>query len=330
MRGAHLLPLFFDQPLALEETMARRLAGVLLRWQAGIEASPEVLADVQAASQARAARKDAAIRAGGGAIAVIPFYGVVVQHGATVDNASGGGMVSSERTAYAIRSAIADDTVSGIVLDIDSPGGSVFGTGELGDTILSARAQKPIYAVANSLAASAAYWVGSQATKLFATPGGAVGSIGVYMAHEDWSKALEVAGVKVTEITSGKFKAEGSPYEPLDAEAKAYMQAMCDTYYATFTKAVAKGRSVPIGQVRDGMGQGRVLLAGDALAAKMVDGIATRDEVIGQLARDMRSGTATSSSRAHALMTPGAIDPDAQRQARARAAARAREIEINS
>lgn len=307
MRNALLIARMLESPWALTRDMLATLTMIVARHAFGVSASADVMAHVQADAEVRAARKESAARAGGGAIAVIPFYGVVVQHGATVDETSGGGMVSSERTAYAIRSAIADDTVSGIVLDIDSPGGSVFGTGELGDTILSARAQKPIYAVANSLAASAAYWVGSQATKLFVTPGGMVGSIGVYMAHEDLSKALETLGVKVTEITAGKYKAEGSPYEPLSTDARAYMQGMCDAYYASFTKAVAKGRGAPIGQVRDGMGQGRVLLAGDAQAAGMVDGVATFNDVVGLMARDLR----------------------ASRQPAARAAARARDLEIN-
>lgn len=307
MRNALLIARMLNSPWALTRDMLGTMAMIVVRHAYSVAASPEVMASVEVDAEARAARKETAVRAGGGAIAVIPFYGVVVQHGATVDQTSGGGLVSSERTAYAIRSAIADDTVSGIVLDIDSPGGSVFGTQELADTILEAKAQKPIYAVANSLAASAAYWVGSQATKMFVTPGGAVGSIGVYMAHEDVSKALESLGVKVTEITSGKYKAEGSPYEPLSTDAKAYMQGMCDAYYASFTKAVAKGRGVPIGQVRDGMGQGRVLVAGDAQAAGMVDGVATFNDVIGLMARDLRSA----------------------RQPAARAAARARDLEIN-
>lgn len=307
MKDPILIARLLETPWALTREMLATMARILARHAVGIEISADVQERVDADREVRAARPQAP-RTGGGAIAVIPFHGVAVQHGAQVDNASGGGLVSTARTALALRAAMADETVSGVILDIDSPGGSVFGTGELGDEILAARAQKPIYAIANSLAASAAYWIGAQASQLFVTPGGQVGSIGVYMAHEDWSKALEEDGVKTTYIAAGKYKTEGNPTEPLSPDALAHLQAIVDQYYGMFTKAVAKGRGQPIAQVRDGMGQGRVLTAQDSLAAQMVDGIATFDEVVTRLARDIRTS----------------------KQPAARAAARRREIEILS
>ena len=183
------------------------------------------------------------------------------------------------------REALADETVSQILLDIDSPGGSVYGVGELAAEIYAARSAKPIVAVSNSLAASAAYWIGSAASEFYVTPGGEVGSIGVWQAHEDWSKALDEAGVKTTLISAGKFKVEGNPYEPLSQEARDFMQLRTDEYYSAFTKAVAKGRGVGIDAVRSGMGQGRVLGADAALAENMVDGIATFDEVVKKMQR---------------------------------------------
>ncbi|WP_052688250.1 S49 family peptidase [Xanthomonas sp. MUS 060] len=98
----------------------------------------------------------------------------------------------------ALRQALADDTVSQILIDIDSPGGSVYGVAELADQIQSARSIKPVVAVANSLAASAAYWIGCAAGELYVTPGGEVGSIGVWQAHFDYSQALAADGVTPT------------------------------------------------------------------------------------------------------------------------------------
>jgi signal peptide peptidase SppA len=193
-----------------------------------------------------------------------------------------------------LRQAVADDAVSQILLDIDSPGGSVYGVSELGDAILSARAQKPVVAIANSLAASAAYWIGSQAGEFYVTSGGEVGSIGVWQAHQDYSKAMDEAGVKTTLISAGKFKVEGNPYAPLDEEAQGFMQSRVDDYYAAFTKAVAKGRGVPIIEVRDGMGQGRVLGADAALAQNMVDGIASFDQVLSKMHKDAASSAKSS------------------------------------
>ena len=179
-----------------------------------------------------------------------------------------------------VRQALADESVSQILIDVDSPGGSVYGVAELAEDILSACSQKPVIAIANSLAASAAYWIGCSAAELYVTPGGEVGSIGVWQAHFDYSQAMAAEGVTPTLISAGKYKVEGNPYAPLDSDAQGFMQSRVDDYYATFTKAVARGRGAPLSQVRDGMGQGRVLGADAALAANMVDGIATFDDVV--------------------------------------------------
>jgi len=187
--------------------------------------------------------------------------------------------------------------VGQILIDIDSPGGSVYGVAELADEIVSARAKKPVVAIANSLAASAAYWIGCSASEFYVTPGGEVGSIGVWQAHQDYSKAMDEAGVKTTLISAGKFKVEGNPYAPLDEEAQGFMQSRVDDYYAAFTKAVAKGRGVSIPQVRDGMGQGRVLGADAALASSMVDGIATFEDVVKKMRRDARTQIKPNASR---------------------------------
>ena len=213
-----------------------------------------------------------------GAIAVIPIYGTIMQRASMMSMCEGG--TSTSEISTAIREAMSDETISQILLDIDSPGGSVYGVGELASEIINARAKKPVIAVSNSLAASAAYWVGCAASEFYVTPGGEVGGIGVWQAHEDWSKAMEEAGVNVSLISAGKYKTEGNPYAPLDPDAQAFMQSRVSDYYSSFTKAVAKGRNVPIDAVRNGMGQGRVLGADAALAENMVDGIATFDEVV--------------------------------------------------
>jgi signal peptide peptidase SppA len=233
----------------------------------------------------------------GGGIAVLPLYDIVTQRGNMVDDVSGPGTASTQQFSNILRAALQDETVSQILIDIDSPGGSVYGVAELADEIVSARAQKPVVAIANSLAASAAYWIGCSASEFYVTPGGEVGSIGVWQAHQDYSKAMDEAGVKTTLISAGKFKVEGNPYAPLDEEAQGFMQSRVDDYYAAFTKAVAKGRGVPISQVRDGMGQGRVLGADAALASSMVDGIATFDDVVKKMRRDARAQIKPNASR---------------------------------
>ena len=144
---------------------------------------------------------------------------------------------------------------------------------------------------------AAAYWIGCSASEFYVTPGGEVGSIGVWQAHFDYSQALAAEGVTPTLISAGTYKVEGNPYAPLDPEAQAFMQSRVDDYFLTFSKAVAKGRGVPIAQVRNAMGQGRVLGADAALEQKMVDGIVTLDEAIRKMLVKARAQAKTKGSR---------------------------------
>jgi signal peptide peptidase SppA len=274
---------FLTTPWALMPERLQAMTAVLTRWSSDEPPSDETLFQVNADRVLRDTRKQFAAANAGAGIAVLPLYGVVTQRGNMVDDISGPGSTSTQKFTSALRQVLADDTVGQILIDIDSPGGSVYGVAELATEIVKARAQKPVVAVANSLAASAAYWIGCSASDFYVTPGGEVGSIGVWQAHFDYSKALEEEGVKPTLISAGKFKVEGNPYVPLDPEAQAFMQSRVDDYYNVFIKAVAKGRGVSVADVRDGMGEGRVLGADAALAAKMVDGVATFDDVLARM-----------------------------------------------
>jgi signal peptide peptidase SppA len=288
---------YLATPWALMPERLNAVTAVIARWSGDARASDEVMRNIAADKNARDARRQSSVSNSGGGIAVLPLYGIVTQRGNMVDDVSGPGAASTQQFSNMLRAALQDETVSQILIDIDSPGGSVYGVAELADEIVSARAKKPVVAIANSLAASAAYWIGCSASEFYVTPGGEVGSIGVWQAHQDYSKAMDEAGVKTTLISAGKFKVEGNPYAPLDEEAQGFMQSRVDDYYAAFTKAVAKGRGVPISQVRDGMGQGRVLGADAALASSMVDGIATFDDVVKKMRRDARAQIKPNASR---------------------------------
>ncbi|ARK50044.1 S49 family peptidase [Burkholderia pseudomallei] len=308
MKHALLISEFLSTPWALMPERLAAFTGVVARWSTGRTVDADTMARVRADADIVAARRGAATKATGGAIAVLPMYGVVTQRGNMADDISGPGSMSTQLFAQSLRSALADDSVDAILIDVDSPGGSVYGVQELADEIYQARAQKPVVAVANSLAASAAYWLGSAASEFYVTPGGEVGSIGVWSAHEDWSKALAEAGVTTTLISAGKYKTEGSPYEPLSADAQSFMQSRVDDYYGAFTKAVARNRGVPITSVRDGMGQGRVLGAQAAKDAGMVDDIATFDDVIRRMSKNLRQSAkakAAESSGVHQATPDG-------------------------
>jgi signal peptide peptidase SppA len=182
----------------------------------------------------------------------------IVPHADAMTEISGGASVDGFLTAF--RAALADPDVAHIVLDIDSPGGAVDLIPEAAAEIRAGRARKPVTAIANTDAASAAYWLASQASELVVTPSGKVGSIGVFAAHDDISAAQEKLGVKTTLISAGDHKTEESPFEPLTQEARDAIQARVDGYYRMFVADVAKGRGVDVGAVEASYGQGRMLL----------------------------------------------------------------------
>ncbi len=270
-------------PWAMQREMLSAYAGILAR---KFSLSDDAY---QGHEPASAAVKTAGQQRSVGNIAVIQLYGVIMQRAGMMEMCGSGTSVQTFTNNF--RNALADETVGQILIDIDSPGGSVYGIGELAAEIMAARSSKPVVAVANSLAASAAYWIGCSASELYVTPGGEVGSIGVWQAHEDWSAALTDAGIKTTLISAGKFKTEGNPYEALGEDAQAFMQSRVQDYYTAFTKGVAKGRGVNIEAVRNGMGQGRVLGADAALAENMIDGVLTYDDVLRKMQRNARAAT---------------------------------------
>ncbi len=256
-----------------------------------------VLAFRAAGHEFTAAEIEARIGAGSGSggpstrggLARIPIRGVIAHRMGGMDDMSGG--TSTEKIGAMIDQVTADASIGTIIYDIDSPGGTVPGVQELAAKMFALRGQKTQVAQVNDLAASAAYWLASQADEIVSLPSGSAGSIGVFSAHQDLSKALEQEGIDITLISAGKYKVEGNPFEPLSEDARAVMQARVDDAYTQFIKDVARGRGVSQTAVRDGYGQGRVLGAKDALKAGLIDAIGTMDETIGRLVGKTSAGT---------------------------------------
>jgi signal peptide peptidase SppA len=226
-------------------------------------------------------------RTAGSKVVVLPMDGTMSQRASLMTEHSG--MLSTDSIGKQIDLLANDPSVKSIILDVNSPGGSVFGLKELTSKIRSASSKKRVIAVSNSMMASAAYWTASAATKTFAAPGSQVGSIGAIAVHIDQSQAMEEAGVKYTFITAGKYKALGNSAEPLTADAESYLQDQVDQYYSMFIEDVAANRKVSKSKVKEQYGQGKVLSAKDALSVGMVDGIRTLEDVIGmELRRNSR------------------------------------------
>ena len=211
-----------------------------------------------------------------GNVAVLPLEGVLTPKGGWFNP-------GTEAIGRAFDAAMANPQIGGVVFDVNSPGGVSYGTPELGDRIYAARGSKPVVAVANPMAASAAYWVATAADRFVVTPSGDVGSVGVWQGHVDYSAAMEKEGVKVTFVYAGRYKVEGHPYEPLSDEARAEMQRGVDETYAQFIDAVARNRKTTLKDVRENYGEGRMLEASRAVAAGMADRVATLDQVLGEM-----------------------------------------------
>ena len=279
---SRILSAFRSTPWAILPEKLALIAELLESHERGVRyTADEIRERIGAAASRPQARRE-------GAVAVLPIRGTISRRAGLLTDASGGTSVDSITSS--LRAAVADPQVKAIVLDVDSPGGSVQGVPELASEILAARDSKWITAIANDMAASAAYWIASACSEVVVTPSGEVGSIGVFCAHADYSAAYEAAGVKNTLIRAGKYKAEANPWEPLTDDARAAIQSTVDDYYSMFVAAVAKGRGTTPAAVRGGYGEGRILTAKAAVSEGLADRIATLDDVL------QRLGAAPSSS----------------------------------
>lgn len=277
MKHSRILAAVAATPWAIEPNKGRELAALISRRTSGKKATRQELA---AAAEVRAGREDRRRKPQPSNIAVIPLHGVMVQRADLIMEACG--ILSTEQVGRLVDLAASDPFVEAIILDVDSPGGSVFGTPELAAKVAAAAKRKKVIAVANSMAASAAYFVASQASELVVTPGGMVGSIGVYLMHVDESKALEMGGQVVTVIASSETKKGGADPGPLSEAWRRQMEQIVSGIYEQFVRAVAKGRGTSAHRVQTEFGNGGVLLADAAVAVGMADRVASLDEVLAQ------------------------------------------------
>lgn len=232
-------------------------------------------------------------------VAVLPIVGVIAKRANLFMEISGG--VSTEMVARDLRDALADASVHSIILSIDSPGGQVDGLATLTNMVREARAQKPIVTLADGVMASAAYWIGSAAQKVYIAESiTVVGSIGVVATHVDVSGAEAQRGIKSTEIFAGTYKRIASQYAPLSDAGRASMQEQVDYFYSIFVGAVAENRGVSEDKVLKDMADGRVFIGQQAVDAGLVDGVSTLEALIAQLNQDRVSGQSkTSAGAAH-------------------------------
>jgi signal peptide peptidase SppA len=209
-------------------------------------------------------------------IAVIPVHGTLVKRTAGLDAASG--LTSYTEIAAMLDSALADPQVAGILLDIDSPGGEASGSFELARRVREASAVKPVWAVANDSAYSAAYAIGSAANRLIVSETGGVGSIGVIALHIDQSVKDANEGYRYTAVTAGTHKNDFSPHQPLTDEAKAELQAEVDRLYGLFVEHVGSMRTLATDDVRST--EAGLYFGANAIAAGLADAVGTFESAL--------------------------------------------------
>ncbi len=235
-------------------------------------------------------------------VAVLSIDGVMAKRMNMFSQISGG--TSTQLLCNQLRAAVADQAIHSIILSIDSPGGTVDGTQLLADEIRAASQKKQVMALASGSMASAAYWAGSAAAKVYITDSTtAVGSIGVVTSHVDVSGSEQAKGIKTTEISAGKFKRIASQYAPLTEEGRQSIQDQLDYTYSLFVGAVAQNRGVSEDKVLSDMADGRIFIGQQAVQAGLVDGIATLDQLVIQLNQGRSTSSFSIRSRANAAQS---------------------------
>jgi signal peptide peptidase SppA len=207
-------------------------------------------------------------------VAVIPVSGSLINRfGQSYGFVTGYNFIRRQ-----LAQAMGDDDVKGIILDVNSYGGEAAGCFELSAEIREARDTKPIVAVVDSNAYSAAYAIASAASQIVCTPSGGVGSIGVVAMHVNFEKMLSNDGVEVTFIHFGDHKVDGNPYEALSPAVKKQIQKSVDKSGEDFVNLVATNRGIDAQVVRDT--QAATYRAEEAKSLGLIDTIASPSQAL--------------------------------------------------
>ncbi|MDP0498683.1 MAG: S49 family peptidase [Verrucomicrobiota bacterium JB022] len=166
--------------------------------------------------------------------------------------------------AAAVEDFAQDNKVKALLLEIDSPGGTLSGVPELGELV--AEFPKPTFAYTQGMACSAAYWIGSRADSIFCTPSADVGSIGVFTAWLNVTKWMELNGLFTEMVKAGTYKAMGYPGTDLTDEQRALIQARVDQVHVMFKDAVTRKRRF----VDPGSMEGQSFYGGEAAQRGLV------------------------------------------------------------
>lgn len=204
--------------------------------------------------------------ANGGTLAVIPVHGVLGKHLSSLEMACGG--CSLDTIQSQLKTVLGSPRITKVLLDINSPGGTYTGTPETASLIAEVNRAKPVLAFTDSDCCSGAYWLASQASAIYSTESAEIGSVGVRMILLDVTKQMEMEGVKVNAIYSGKYKLLGASFKPLEVDEREMLQAESDRIHTAFQAAIQRARGVAIADM-----QGQIYRGEEAAGVGMTDGL---------------------------------------------------------
>lgn len=200
-----------------------------------------------------------------------------------------GEKASSDNIVIALRDAFEDKNTTGVILRINSPGGTPVQAGYIYDEIIRLRElhpDTPLYAVISDMCASGGYYVAAAADKIFANRASIVGSIGVRMDNFGFVEAMEKLGIERRTLTAGENKALLDPFAPVDEKVNQHMKAMLQDIHQQFIDAVKTGRGDRLKQDVEGLFSGLIWTGEQSLEIGLVDDLASAGyvarEIIGE------------------------------------------------
>lgn len=221
-------------------------------------------------------------------VAIIPIEGSLVHKGGWLGSNSG--QTSYQGLQAQVAMARRSGQVRGVVFEVDSYGGQVNGGFETASAMAQLSKEKPTISILTDFAYSAGYLLASQARQIVMPRYGGAGSIGVIMIHADYSQALDKAGVHLTIIRAGKKKADGNPYEPLNAALAEKWQAEAEAMRQDFAEVVAKGRRGRITKAKALSTEAGVYDAAEAVALGLADAIGDPVEAFDAFVKEVNRG----------------------------------------
>jgi protease-4 len=191
-----------------------------------------------------------------------------------------GAISESYSVVNQLRSFRTDNSVSGVLLRVDSPGGAVAPSQEIYDEVLKYKIQKkPLIVSMGNIAASGGYYIASPAKKIFANPGTVTGSIGVIFTVPLFDNLAKKIGVEVRVYKAGRYKDIGSPYRKMSEEENSIIKGLLDDTHIQFIEDVAKGRGISKDSIAT-IADGRIFTGRQALKQKLVDTLGSYEDAV--------------------------------------------------